>query len=66
MRQYINLRVVRSRMLMVGTKRYVTFRCLLKKHKYAIGDASEDSFGEDYEFNTIEEMLQTFLSGNKV
>ena len=43
-----------------------TFRYLLKKHKYAIGDASEDSFGEDYEFDTIEEMLQAFLSGEKI
>ena len=52
--------------LWLGQSDMWTFRCLLKKHKYAIGDASEDSFGEDYEFNTIEEMLQTFLSGNKV
>lgn len=52
--------------LWLGQRELWTFRCLLEKHKYAIGDASEDSFGEDYEFDTIEEMLQAFLSGDKI
>lgn len=52
--------------LWLGQRDLWTFRCLLKKHKYAIGDASEDSFGEDYEFDTIEQMLQAFLSGDKI
>lgn len=52
--------------LWLGQRDLWTFRCLLEKHKYAIGDASEDSFGEDYEFDTIEEMLQAFLSGDKI
>lgn len=51
--------------LWLGQRDLWTFRCLLEKHKYAIGDASEDSFGGDYEFDTIEDMLQAFLSGDK-
>ena len=52
--------------LWLGQRDLWTFRCIVDKHKYAIGDAGNDSFGEDYEFDTIEEMLQAFLSGEKV
>jgi len=52
--------------LWLGQVDFWTFRCLISKHKYAIGDASDDSFGKDYEFDTIEQMLQTFLSRDKV
>ena len=52
--------------LWLGQRDLWTFRCLIDKHKYAIGDAGNDSFGDDYEFDTIEEMLEAFLSGRKV
>ena len=52
--------------LWLGQRDLWSFRCLVDKHKYAIGDAGNDSFGEDYEFDTIEEMLHAFLSGEKV
>lgn len=52
--------------LWLGQRDLWTFRCLVNKHKYAIGDAGDESFGEDYEFDTIEEMLQAFLSGEKI
>ena len=52
--------------LWLGQRDLWTFRCLVSKHKYAIGDASNDSFGEDYEFDTIEKMLHAFLSKRKI
>ena len=52
--------------LWLGQRDLWSFRCLLDKHKYSIGDASNDSFGKDYEFDTIEEMLEAFLSGDKI
>ena len=52
--------------LWLGQRDLWTFRCLVSKHKYAIGAAGDDSFGDDYEFDTIEEMLEAFLSGRKV
>lgn len=52
--------------LWLGQRDLWTFRCLVDEHKYAIGDAGDDSFGEDYKFDTIEEMLQAFLSGEKI
>lgn len=51
--------------LWLGQRDLWTFRCLIEKHKYAIGDAANDSFDDDYEFDTIEEMLEAFLSGEK-
>lgn len=55
-----------DRCLWLGQRDLWTFRCLVDKHKYTIGDAGDDSFGEDYEFDTIEEMLRAFLSGEKI
>ena len=52
--------------LWLGQRDLWSFTCLISKHKYAIGDARNESFGEDYEFDTIEEMLTAFLSGEKV
>ena len=52
--------------LWLGQRDLWAFRCLVAKQKYAIGDAGDDSFGEDYEFDTIEEMLEAFLSGDKI
>ncbi len=52
--------------LWLGQRDLWTFRCLIDKHKYAIGDAGDESFGNDYEFDTIEEMLEAFLSGEKI
>jgi hypothetical protein len=52
--------------LWLGQRDLWTFRCLVDKHKYAIGAAGDDSFGDDYEFDTIEEMLEAFLSGEKI
>jgi len=52
--------------LWLGQRDLWTFRCLVSKHKYAIGGAGDDSFGDDYEFDTIVEMLEAFLSGEKV
>ena len=51
---------------MAWAKGFVDFSLPFGEAKYAIGNASEDSFGEDYEFDTIEEMLQAFLSGEKI
>ena len=48
--------------LWLGQQDLWTFRCLINKHKYSIGDAGSDSFGEEYEFNTIWEMLEGYLS----
>ena len=52
--------------LWLGQRDLWTFRCLIDSHKYAIGSGGDMSFGEEYEFDTIEEMLQAFLSGDKV
>ena len=52
--------------LWLGQRDMWSFRCLIGKRKYAIGDAGDASFGEDYEFDTIEEMLIAFLSGEKI
>ena len=52
--------------LWLGQRDLWSFTCLVNKHKYAIGDAGNYSFGEDYEFDTIEKMLHAYLSGDKI
>lgn len=52
--------------LWLGQKDLWTFRCLVDKRKYSIGDASNDSFGPKYEFDTIDDMLESFLSGKTI
>lgn len=52
--------------LWLGQTDLWSFRCLIHKHKYAIGDGGNDSFGEAYEFDTIEEMLHAFLSKERL
>jgi len=52
--------------LWLGQQDLWTFRCMVTKHKYAIGDAGGDSFGEEYEFDTIFDMLEGYLSEKTV
>jgi hypothetical protein len=51
-----------SECLWLGQRDFWSFRCLINEHKYTIGDASNNSFGEEYEFNTIAEMLVAFFT----
>ncbi len=48
--------------LWLGQKDLYTFRYFPKEGKYTIGDASSISFGPDYEFKSITEMLEAFIS----
>ena len=43
--------------LWLGQRDLWTFRCLLKSINMRLAMLPEDSFGEDYEFSTIDEML---------
>ena len=40
------------------------FRYYEKRKKYGIGDASEFSYSEEHEFDTLEEMIEAYLRGN--
>jgi hypothetical protein len=50
----------------LGQRDLWTFRCLVDKHRYAIGDAMNESFGDNYEFDSVYEMLDSFLSGKTI
>jgi hypothetical protein len=52
--------------LWLGQRDLWTFRCLVGRHKYSIGDAGYHSFSPHHEFDTIEEMLEAFLSGQAI
>ncbi len=52
--------------LWLGQRDDTTFRYIGSINKFAIGDASNPSYGKDYEFDSIEEMLESFLSGKTI
>ena len=46
--------------LRLGQKDMDTFRCIISTHKFTIGDASNVSYGEEYEFDTLYDMLKGY------
>ena len=52
--------------LRLGHKDFWVFRYVEESKKFTIGDASNLSFGEEYEFDSIMEMLESFISGKTV
>ena len=52
--------------LWLGQRDDSVFRYVEESGKFTIGDASNISFGEEYEFDSIMEMLESFISGKTV
>ena len=50
-----------SRELWLGNLDMDTFRYSSERKKYGIGDASDFSYGDEYEFDTLEEMLEAYF-----
>jgi len=48
--------------LWLGQSDMDTIRCIVSTHKYTIGDASNVSYGEEYEFDTFYDMLKGYCN----
>ena len=46
--------------LWLGQSDMDTIRCIVSTHKFTIGDASNVSYGEEYEFDTLYDMLKGY------
>jgi len=55
-----------SKELWLGQRDLWVFRYVESLNKFTIGDASNSSFGKEYEFDSIMEMLDSFLSGKSI
>lgn len=49
--------------LWLGNLDMDTFRYSADRKKYGIGDASDFAYGEEYEFDILEEMIEAYLRG---
>ena len=52
-----------SKELWLGNLHMDTFRYSAERKRYGIGDASHFSYGDEYEFDTLEGMIEAYLRG---
>ena len=52
-----------SKELWLGNLDMDTFRYSAERKRYGIGDASHFSYGDEYEFDTLEGMIEAYLRG---